>query len=710
MLVRVHLGGQDVVHDRLVGRLVVGTVVVRTQLVRAVVVGTQLVRRRLGGTLVVRTVLVGAQLVMTGEQIVRPRPNPVIWAFTATVALFAAAVQWFVVPHSAGAAEQWPWVWPVLVTAGFVGAELVVVHLRLGREAYTFSLMEIPLVLGLFFVQPDLLIWCRLTGAVLAFVWQRKALEKAAFNCAMFALETAGAVAIFNQVLGTHDRLSPWAWLATGLAVGFTSLLGSTLVSVVITIATGERPRTLTEVFRLGPLGDLANASCALVAVYIVSEDWRAAWLLLVFTGVLVVAYRSYEGARQRSESLEQLNRFTELVGREVQLDAVVGRVLGEVRTAFEVETVQLRLHRPGEPVRDWVLRGDVAESRTASLVKVLETHLDHGALLLRRHAKSAELAHLAGSAGVRDCLAVRLRSEGRTLGTLVVADKLGDVQTFTEADLRQLQALANHAAVAIDNAARADLIIRQAEEREHRAMHDDLTGLANRRLLAARIAETIAEADAAVLLLDLDRFKQVNDTLGHEVGDRLLRQVADRLVSALADDTLVARFGGDEFAVLLPGADDLGARACAEVVRDALGRPFDLDGLAVAVEASIGVAPVTRGDDPVSVLRWADLAMYTAKDNRSGVAVYRAEMDQHDSSRLGLLGGPAHRGRHQRALRALPAEGRRTHRQGPWSRGPGALAAPTPRADPPRRVHPARRAELADHPVHHAGPADRTA
>ena len=307
---------------------------------------------------------------MTGEQIVRPRPNPVIWAFTATVALFAAAVQWFVVPHSAGAAEQWPWVWPVLVTAGFVGAELVVVHLRLGREAYTFSLMEIPLVLGLFFVQPDLLIWCRLTGAVLAFVWQRKALEKAAFNCAMFALETAGAVAIFNQVLGTHDRLSPWAWLATGLAVGFTSLLGSTLVSVVITIATGERPRTLTEVFRLGPLGDLANASCALVAVYIVSEDWRAAWLLLVFTGVLVVAYRSYEGARQRSESLEQLNRFTELVGREVQLDAVVGRVLGEVRTAFEVETVQLRLHRPGEPVRDWVLRGDVAESRTASLVE----------------------------------------------------------------------------------------------------------------------------------------------------------------------------------------------------------------------------------------------------------------------------------------------------------------------------------------------------
>src|ERR1700710_650660 len=174
---------------------------------------------------------------MRGEQSVRSRPNLGIWALTVTVAALAAAVQWSVVPHGAVPAEQWRWVWPVLVTAGFLGAELLVVHLRLGREAYTFSLMEIPLVLGLFFVRPDLLIWCRLAGTALAFLWQRKATQKAAFNCAMCALETAGAVAIWNLVLAGHDRLSPWAWLATLLAVLFTSLLGSTLVSVVITIA-----------------------------------------------------------------------------------------------------------------------------------------------------------------------------------------------------------------------------------------------------------------------------------------------------------------------------------------------------------------------------------------------------------------------------------------------------------------------------------------
>jgi diguanylate cyclase (GGDEF)-like protein len=569
---------------------------------------------------------------------VRASRDSGIWALTAAVAACAAAVQWFAVPHGGSATQSWPWICPVLVTAGFLGAELVVVHLRLGRDAYTFSLMEIPLVLGLFFVRPDLLLWCRLAGAVLAFVWQRKALQKAAFNCAMFALETTGAVAIWNAVLAGHDPLSPWAWLATLLAVLFTSALGSTLVSAVITISTGHRPRTAAEVFSLGQLGDLANATCALVAVYVLSQDWRAAWMLLVFAGVLVVAYRSYEGARRRSESLEQVNRFTELVGREVQLEAVVHRVMVEARAAFDVEVVQLRLSRHGEPVRDWVLRGDAAESDTAFLVTSLEPLVADDPLLLPRQSRSTQQSELAGRTGVRDCLAVSLRSEGRRLGTLVVADRLGDVQTFTHADLKQIQALANHAAVAIDNAARADLIIRQAEEREHRAMHDDLTGLANRRLFSARLAETLEQMDASVLLMDLDRFKQVNDTLGHEVGDRLLCNVAERLVDALAPSTLVARFGGDEFAVLVPGADDLAARASAGSVRDALRRPFDLDGLAVAVEASVGVAPAARGADPVSVVRWADLAMYAAKTSKSGVEVYREEIDHADSSRLGLL------------------------------------------------------------------------
>ena len=182
--------------------------------------------------------------------------------------------------------------------------------------------------------------------------------------------------------------------------------------------------------FSLGQLGDLANASFALVAVYIISEDWRAAWLLLVFTGVLVVAYRSYEGARRRTESLEQVNRFTELVGREVRArGGGAPTSCDEVRDAFDVEVVQLRLNRPGEPVRDWVLRGDVAEAESAAWSTSLEPYSTDGAAAdAARTPDRPSSRELAAPAGVRDCLAVPLRSEGREVGTLVVADKLGDV------------------------------------------------------------------------------------------------------------------------------------------------------------------------------------------------------------------------------------------------------------------------------------------
>ncbi len=248
--------------------------------------------------------------------------------------------------------------WLVAVTIGFFLAQKYVVHLRLGGEAFAFSMMEIPLVLGLYFVRPDLLLAARLVGGVAAYAWQRKSPRKAAFNSALFVLETSAAVAVWNFVVGSADPVSPVGWLATGLAVLCTGVISSTLVSGVIVIATGELPGSLDEVFSLGQLGDLANAAFALVGVYILSTDWRAVWLLGVVTAVLAVAYRSYEGARSRSESLEQVNRFTQMVGRDVEVDAVVRSVLTEVAAAFDVRTVQLRLCRPFEADEDWTLIG----------------------------------------------------------------------------------------------------------------------------------------------------------------------------------------------------------------------------------------------------------------------------------------------------------------------------------------------------------------
>jgi diguanylate cyclase (GGDEF)-like protein len=143
-----------------------------------------------------------------------------------------------------------------------------------------------------------------------------------------------------------------------------------------------------------------------------------------------------------------------------------------------------------------------------------------------------------------------------------------------------------------------------------------------------------------ALLLLDLDRFKEINDTFGHQYGDRLLQQIGPRLRSVLRASDTVARLGGDEFAVLLPGGEPGDAAALAEQLLQVLREPFMLGEHRFEVGASIGiVASQEHGQDAESLLRRADVAMYVAKSSRSGLAVYTADQDHHSPDRLALVG-----------------------------------------------------------------------
>jgi len=561
-----------------------------------------------------------------------------LWVYIGAIALAGAAVHAVAVaPLTPARLVEASVPWMALLTIAFFVTERFVVHVRHGGEAVTFTMSEVPLVLGLVFLPPQLLVVARVVGGTLALVTQRRPVRKVIFNIAMFGMETSIAVVIWYAVLGSGDPLGPRGWLATLVAVLCTSTLSSALVSGAITVATRERP-TVREIVSLGQLGDLANACFALVAAYVLSNDWRASWLLLVVFGVLVVAYRSVQGARSRSDSLEQVNRFTERVGRDVDVEAVVRSILLEVREAFEVDVVELRLCRVLEPDEDWVLAGADVEQRRSTLVDLMQRYADGGTLLVPRGVRVPELAGVLAQEGRKDALMVPLRSVGQVSGSLVVADRLSAVAPFTAEDVSSLQSFANHAAVALENAVRADLIITQAEEREHEALHDELTGLANRRLFTRRLGDELDLDDVAVLLLDIDRFKEVNDALGHEVGDRLLRVAAERVASAVPRSAVTARLGGDEFAVLLPGTGEAAARLLAMQMRDVLARPMVLGGFSVAVDASVGLAVVERGATAVTALRWADLAMNAAKQTRVGLEVYRPELDQADSTRLGLL------------------------------------------------------------------------
>src|SRR5450755_1839410 len=183
--------------------------------------------------------------------------------------------------------------------------------------------------------------------------------------------------------------------------------------------------------------------------------------------------------------------------------------------------------------------------------------------------------------------------------------------------------------------------------QREHQAHHDELTGLSNRKLLIRRTNDALAQAARSqtmvgFLLLDLDRFKEVNDTLGHPVGDRLLRHVAHRLTHSVRPGDMVARLGGDEFAVLLPSVKEAAAaREVAARLRAALAEPIRLEGMSFDIEASVGIALYPDDASGFEVLmQHADVAMYLAKERRSGVERYVADSDRNSPARLALLGG----------------------------------------------------------------------
>ena len=183
-----------------------------------------------------------------------------------------------------------------------------------------------------------------------------------------------------------------------------------------------------------------------------------------------------------------------------------------------------------------------------------------------------------------------------------------------------------------------------QADVNRHQALHDSLTGLPNRRLFNDLMDQAVSHARLtedpfALLLLDLDGFKEINDTLGHARGDHLLQEIATRLETHVRGVDSAARLGGDEFAVIMPGSSGETAKATAERIRLAILQPFVLDELSVQVAVSIGIALFpAHGDDSIALMRAADVAMYVAKDTNAGCELYDSHTDMLAPGRLVMV------------------------------------------------------------------------
>jgi diguanylate cyclase (GGDEF)-like protein len=236
---------------------------------------------------------------------------------------------------------------------------------------------------------------------------------------------------------------------------------------------------------------------------------------------------------------------------------------------------------------------------------------------------------------GIRAALAAPVREHGEVVGSLVVATHQPG-RTYSQVEREMLLAFAEHASLALTDA-------KTVEEKVHQAFHDSLTGLPNRLLVMDRLEHALARAGradtrVAVLFIDLDTFKNVNDSLGHAAGDELLREAANRLLACVRAADTAARFGGDEFVVLLEDADDAAVAVTANRILDTMNEPFHVQGREVLIGASIGIA--VGSDEADDLLRNADLALYRAKaKGRGQKQVFEPEMHVAMVKRLELEG-----------------------------------------------------------------------
>jgi diguanylate cyclase (GGDEF)-like protein len=439
------------------------------------------------------------------------------------------------------------------------------------------------------------------------------------------------------------------------IAVCSVTALQSLAIPTVIQLSSGMRERGLARRMAMyGFVSTAATASLGIAAVSLLTAD-RAAGLvpIAVIGTVLYAAYRSYAVVAQRYANLEKLYDFTKLLARTPELETAMRVTLSEARDVLRAQRAELCLVERDEET-DGFLRVTLAADDTLDVAADRDLLSDwvraevveeQRPVVIPRSTREPAAARYLAEHEITDLVMVPLVQSGVVVGTVAVYNRLGEVSTFDHDDVKMFETLANHVSISLENARLIDRLRSEVAEKQHQALHDPLTALGNRNLFATRAAQAVRESRnagwrVAVLLMDLNRFKDVNDTLGHQQGDTLLRQVAARLRASSPPSATIARLGGDEFAILIPQIRS--AREAEQVAIDiqlAMNQPFTVDDLQLAVTGAIGIAVTPdHGDDPATLLQHADIAMYQAKEGRdSGVQLYETHHNQHSHRRLAL-------------------------------------------------------------------------
>jgi diguanylate cyclase (GGDEF)-like protein len=545
-------------------------------------------------------------------------------------------------PHSQVSA------WVMVVP--FVAAELLLVRLHVGGRVCHFSLGMLPFCVGLFVVAPVPLVIANLVGLVIASVWQRDRPAVVAMSFGMYALNCSLAIVVFRAIANPSDAFSLLSWVAVVVAVVARLCADYPLFALGSALRGGE--------FRIDVVGsapytlvaDVVIATVAFLSVHMVVVDPTTAWLLGGLGLLMAFAYRSYTRLLNTNESLERLYVSTQQIERARDHQASIQSLLDQTIELLGADTAELTFlptdvdpaivvvsgrDRPFEQLPTEIA-AQMAEERAAELIGLEDVDAPEP------DAEFAGFDEGASAQLKRQILTAPLKGPGGIAGTLRVSMNWGD--TFGDSDRQLLEMFANHASVALHNSKLIAELRAEVAQREHQAMHDRLTALPNRVMFDLQTRHALDRREegelVAVMLVDLDRFKEVNDTLGHEHGDELLELLGDRLGYLTEGDRVtVARLGGDEFGILLRDVHtEAQVDQMASQVKQIIETPAEIAGVVIDVGASLGLAVAPRdGDDATTLLQRADVAMYVAKAGHRGVVRYEPGADPYSSRRLSL-------------------------------------------------------------------------
>ena len=560
-----------------------------------------------------------------------------IWALNIGLALAAAAVYVaFIAPlrRPGGVA-----ILSIgLLVAGFAVGEWwrVLIHFR--QEAQSYSLSEIPLVIGVFALaaDPGELVLARVVGAAIGLgLLRRQEPKRLVFNLASFAIETETLSLLVNHISGTNA--TSWGvWLWVLLFMSIASVLGFALTVIAISLADGRQsPRQWFQPIVIVLIGGFANCSLGLVIVALSRSNPAMLFLLLTPLSAIVAAYVLYTREYQKNQRLKNLYTSSGMLQRASSGGAAIPELLDHYCTVFRVDTAMVSLlpvatgtgssrtistRRGVRDAVDMVLSAEQLERLLPLLDETTSSYVDagfevvHRGVIITPSTSNPELCRWLREQGFHDAMATLLQGEGTLLGTLIVANRLSDIGSFNSDDLRDFDAYAAQITVAVQNTSLGDRLHKQA-------LYDTLTGLSNRALFMDRLEHALTRRERngeslAVLFLDLDNFKEINDSLGHMAGDELLARVADSLKTVLRASDTPARFGGDEFAILVEEtADREDTLRVVDRVESVFKSRFKVGGREVTISASIGVAVTASRDiSAEELVGRADVAMYRAK------------------------------------------------------------------------------------------------